>query len=268
MTYFPYFLTGIIYILSFPNFNISALAWVAIVPLIIGIDNEKNILDLIKKCFLSGLVVFLGSMFWLTKVTFPGYLILSVYLALYFILFGIIRYYNKNNILIPFSWTVLEFIRGNFGSGMPWLLLGASQYKYLPLIQIANITGVYGVSFFVASGNAIILTIIKCNNVRQKIYSIVLLVLLFSALAGYGVYTLNNQSIVEKIKIAIVQPNISQDVKWDPEYTNWMLNELENLSLKINYADLIIWPETALPTLEESKTLSNEISLFAKKNKF
>src|SRR5439155_1030079 len=54
----------------------------------------------------------------------------------------------------PFIWVALEWLRTYLFSGLPWALLGYSQYQWLPVIQIADHTGVYGVSFLVVLVNA------------------------------------------------------------------------------------------------------------------
>lgn len=252
MTYLFYLLTSFFYILSFPNFNLSYLAWICLIPLIFAIDREKDIFYVIRNCFLCGWIIFLSSMYWLINVTWLGYILVTLYLAFYMVLFGVIRFYNKNFFTVPLAWTALEFIRSNFLGGIPWLLLGASQYNFLPLIQISNITGVYGVSFVIALVNV---------GIVKRRFSCVLILLL---VIGYGEYNLKRPTIGQKIKIGIVQPNVPQDVKWDPEYTDWMLEKLETLTGKIKGADLVIWPETAVPTFTETAGLFKEIIAFVK----
>lgn len=242
-----YLLTSIFYILSFPGFNLFWLAWVCLMPLIIAIDREKDILSVVRNCLLSGWIIFLGTMYWLTNVTWLGYFLVTFYLACYVALFGIIRFYNKNFITVPLAWAVLEFTRSNLLGGIPWLLLGASQYGFLSLIQIANVTGVYGVSFIVALCNIGIF--------RGRIFSLLVFILVII----YGKYNLGKTVPFEKIKIGIAQPNVPQDIKWDPEYTDWMLDKLERLSVGIGNADLIVWPETSVPTLTETPGLLERI---------
>lgn len=63
-------------------------------------------------------------------------------------------------VVAPCIWTALEFIRSFFLSGFPWFFIGHTQYRYLPLIQICDIAGVYGVSFIVVTVNACIADLI------------------------------------------------------------------------------------------------------------
>jgi len=259
MKLFFYFLTSLFYILSFPAADFSWIAWVCLVPMINAIDMEKNIRTVILNSLLCGWSVFLGSMYWLTYITFVGWLILTFCLAWYFVIFAIVRFYDKRFFSVPIAWTALEFIRGNFLGGMPWLLLGSSQYNFISLIQISNITSVYGVSFVVALVNAGI------ADVLQKKYKGILIALLVLILVCvYGQYNLGKKVPEDKIKIGIVQPNISQEVKWDPKYTEWMFENLSELTKKIKSVDVIVWPETVLPTIMETSSIFNSIKNMAK----
>lgn len=231
-----------------------------LVPLVLAVDKEKDIISVIRNSLLCGWIIFLGSMYWLTNVTWLGYVLVTFYMAWYIVLFSIVRFYNKSFIMIPIAWTVLEFIRSNFLGGIPWLLLGASQHGSLQLIQISNIAGVYGVSFVVALVNAGIVDVL-----RKRFTGLFVCICVLPLVILYGRLELNKIYDGEKINIGVVQPNVSQDVKWDPNATGWMVERLEKLSEEINEADLLIWPETAVPTLTEDKDLLERVSLFVKK---
>lgn len=252
MTLPLYLLTSLLYIFSFPNFNLTWLAWICLIPLVIAVDKEKDVVCVIRNCLLCGWIIFLGSMYWLTYVTWLGYILVTFYLAWYIVLFGVIRFYNKNFIAVPLVWTVLEFIRSNFLGGIPWLLLGASQYAFLPVIQISNITGVYGVSFLIA--------LVNIGIIKRRFSCILVLLLAI----GYGGYCFKKPATGQKIKVGIVQPNVPQDVKWDPAYTDWMLEKLEILTRSIKGADIFVWPETAVPTFTETAGLFKIIISFIK----
>lgn len=255
-----YLLSGIFYILSFPKFNFYWLAWISLVPLIIAIDKEKDLKKVIRGTLLSGWVVFLGGMYWLTQVTWVGCLILTFYLSLYFVVFGVIRFYYKNFFIIPLSWTVLEFIRGFFGGGMPWLLIGSSQSCFLPLIQIANITGVYGVTFIVVLINAGIVELLRKKKTGPLFFSLIVFILVVL----YGVVQLRKPVTGEKLSVGIVQPNIPQSIKWDPEYEDAMVTKLKILTRKVVPCDLVVWPETAVPSLGEDRQMREEVCSFVK----
>ena len=115
-----------------------------------------------RTAYLCGLMFFGGTLYWLmnagvylgsTVVMFLGVALLIFYLALYFGVWGWAYSLLKNEsaivklFLLSSVWVVLEFIRGHFLSGFDWVSLGYSQYKVLPVIQMADMTGVVGVSF-------------------------------------------------------------------------------------------------------------------------
>lgn len=255
-----YFFAGILYIFSFPNFNLTWLAWGCLIPLIIAVDKEKDLAGAVRNSFICSWIIFLGSMYWLINVTVIGWIVVTFYMAWYIVFFAVIRFYNKSFIAIPVAWTALEFIRGNFLGGIPWLLLGSSQYSFLSLIQISNIAGVWGVTFVVALVNAGIL-----YAMRKKIVYFAVALLVFAAVILYGRFQLSDAKYETGMRIGIVQPDVPQDIKWDPGATGRMLDILEDLTYRIDKADLIVWPETAVPTLTEDEKTLDRVSLTVKK---
>jgi apolipoprotein N-acyltransferase len=149
-------------------------------------------------------------------------------------------------------------IQARFLSGFPWNLLGASQYRMLPLIQIASVAGIYGVSFVVVWFSAALL----CTFVRlarqpgRRGWSMELIApaLSVALLLGWGVQRAKSEDSGErKIRIALVQPSIPQEIVWDQTYEKKAgrfasLLELSRAALT-NKVDLLVWPEAALPDL-------------------
>lgn len=258
-------LSAILLIFAFPPFNIWLLAWVAFVPLFFAIDNQRPLKAFLMS-YLSGFLFFLGTMYWLIHVTLPGMIIVVAYLALYFGVFGIIirnAIHNTRYVIlfyIPAAWVTLEWIRSHVLTGFGWQLLGYSQSFNLPVIQIADITGIYGVSFLIIMLSSAVFVYIK--NFRKKPDAIMQLaaagVIIFLTVS-YGVFRLNNVFTGEKIKVTVVQGNIPQNEKWDRSFTENILSKyiwLTKEAAKEN-PDLIIWPETSVPGFIE-----NESNLF------
>src|SRR3989344_7891938 len=130
-------------------------------------------------------VLFFGLLgYWLTFVSVLGFVLLSFYLALYFSVFGVLirRFLNPANffdrldvkknvqaaLFVPAFWVALEYLRGWIISGLPWALLAHSQWKNLPVIQIADLTGVYGVSYFVMAVNWLFFRLLQIFFSRKK----------------------------------------------------------------------------------------------------
>lgn len=253
-------LSGLLLILSFPNFNLWFLAWFALVPLFFAIENQGPFKAFLI-AYLTGVLFFLGTIYWLIHVTLPGMVFSVLYLALYFGIFGLVltpspKPQAPSLFLAPAAWTALEWLRSNGTFGFGWVLLGHSQSQNLPIIQISDYTGAYGVSFLIIAVNSAIFLTIRNFNKRKASALPVLLVgfLVFISLA-YGYLRLNNIFTGERLKVSVVQGNIPQEVKWNDAFREEIINRYEALTRKAaeNKPDLIIWPETSVPGFLESE---------------
>ena len=154
------FLSSVLLIFSFPRCDLWFLAWGALVPFFFLIDGKKRG-NAFGAAYALGIIFFLGTLYWFIHVTFVGMILIALYLAIYFGFFGLgYSYFEKESlskriIILPSLWITLEYIRGHLMSGFGWLNLGHSQYKIIPLIQIADTTGVYGISFLVVMVNVL-----------------------------------------------------------------------------------------------------------------
>ena len=277
-------LSAILLIISFPNFNLWILAWVGFVPLFFAIENKSKARAFFLS-YITGIIFWTGTIYWLIHVTLLGQILLILYLALYFGIFGyLISFFSIRYTLyaIPSIWVLLEYIRGHLFTGFPWALLGYSQYLNLPIIQIADIAGAWGVSFLVMMVNVIIKEIIgsrfKVQGSRQKRNYKFLFVAcgLWLVACGYGVYKLyllpvypersrgapclsraKSRGALRPIKISVIQGNIPQELKWNPGAKDFIMNKYFTLTRQAveGKPDLIIWPEAALPVVLEEEPI-------------
>jgi len=254
-------LSAILLILAFPGFNLWILAWVAFVPFMMAI-REKTPKQAFLLGYLCGIIFFAGTIYWLSHVTVAGLIILVLYLSLYFGVFGAlvtclgprprqihagIGHSGATVFILPAIWVGLEFIRANILSGFGWALLGYSQWLNLPIIQIADITGVYGVSFLIMLVNiAIACAVVNRRAGLNLLYGLLFVVAL---IVFYGFIKLNAPAEGEPIKISIIQGNVPQHEKWDPDRQEAILEKYTQSSIKasLDEPQLIIWPETAVP---------------------
>lgn len=146
-------------------------------------------------------------------------------------------------LIFPMVWTLFEWLRVWFLTGFPWLSLGYSQID-IPISGMAPIIGVYGVSWAIAvSAGAVILLMRGVNHIRVQV-SLILLVLWGSAfLLGRIEWS---DTIDEPIKVSLVQGNVPQITKWDPDMIWKGLERYANLTRKHWDSDLIVWPENAI----------------------
>ena len=153
------------------------------------------------------------------------------------------------------AWVALEMIQARLFSGLPWNLLGVSQYRMLPLIQIASWCGVYGVSFLVAwfsvalwCGVAVVL--LRPQRSRLWMGELLLPLAVAIAVAYWGVQVMVSPKPAKTIKLALVQPSIPQTVIWNPDAGPKRFAELMALSEEAlaKKPDVLVWPEAAMPS--------------------
>jgi len=249
-------LSGLLLCLLFPKFDMEILAWVSLVPLFFAIHRE-NLLTSFYLGFITGFVSFLGILYWVIVAvnSYGGIhfipsglilLLLVVYLSLYVALFAFLINYIRQRtqwdmlIVAPFLWVALEYIRSFFLTGFPWATLGYSQYLNLPLIQVADITGVYGISFLILLVNSAIYDFIFIMGRGERpppLREGVIVLAILSVVFGYGVAQIrrveNISSRQQKIKIGLAQGNIDQSLKWNPAYQEETIRIYQNLSLTL-----------------------------------
>jgi apolipoprotein N-acyltransferase len=174
-SFFPIWLalgTGVLLFLSFPGAaGLWPLAWVALVPLLLALKNVRPGVAA-RLGLLAGMVHYVSLLYWIIIVlgkygnlplwvSLPALLLLSLYMSSYLALFCalISRVWKQREISVvwvaPLLWVGLDFVRSFLFSGFPWQDLGYSQYKALLLIQIADLTGHFGITFHIVLVNSV-----------------------------------------------------------------------------------------------------------------
>jgi len=156
-------------------------------------------------------------------------------------------------LVMPALWVLLEWLRGQLLGGFPWLYLGYAQVD-TPFASVAPFSGVLAVSLFAAiAGSAVILILI--GTLKQRLLAVAALIALFGIglLAGQADFAVPEG---EAVKIAVVQNNVSLADKWDAGKAEQIVNGYLEASANETSADLIVWPEAALPVyLDQLPTL-------------
>ena len=270
--------SGLLLTASFPNIELNWLAWVAIVPLLIAI-RDVGVKQSIRLGFIMGITHYITLLYWLayTMRTY-GYLpwllcvpililfavVLSTCVALFSAVIARLRFSPFSGlIIIPTLWVALEFFRSFAFTGFPWGIVGHSQYLVLPMIQVSDILGAYGVSFLIVLVNtALFFYYLRIRNhdwkgreINKRFVGVSLgiCLLLVSLNWLYGSWRLTQidrrlaSASVKRVKV--VQGNISQSVKWNPDFQISTIDTYLRLSLSEKGAkpDLLVWPETAMP---------------------
>lgn len=210
-------------------------------------------------------------------MTYIAWILLSLYCAAYFLGFVFCTRFVISRLRLPFViiapcvWAALEFIRSFFLSGFPWFFIGHTQYQYLPIIQVSDITGVYGISFIIIMVNAGIADLIlyvAAHSSASNSSSLhrfpgrkfaffgltcILPFVLLAIILAYGFCWLNHYKPQKGPALCMVQGNIPQEVKFESNEEDEIsiLKKYTDLSMGIKGkpVDLLVWPETMVPGL-------------------
>ena len=275
LDYFWAALSGGLLVLSFPLVNLWPFAWFFLVPLLVC-TRGKHGKDAFFLGAFAGVIAYLGLIYWVVvavhrygniplPLAIPILLLLVIYLSLYWGVFAFFASFAKDKgewivlLAIPAFWVGLEYLRSFLLSGFPWALVGYSQYLNTSFVQIADMTGIYGVSFLLILINTLLFLWIVAWSERKRgpiigtIFTMALLALTFA----YGYWKINAPLKTEKgLTVGVAQGNIPQDVKWDSAFQKRTLTIYRDLSLELKEQSpgLIVWPETAVPSYFPSGT--------------
>lgn len=241
--------------LAFPRFDIEALAFVALVPLFVALEG-LSVKQAAWLGFVFGLHWAVFLLYWLSPATTPGFILVVIYQGLFTALFAFLyvaaRRFTPVPALVaaPVLWVAVEWLRNLGYLAFPWAFLAYTQYKWNLLIQVADLAGVWPVSLAVVVVN--VLAYYVLNNRRDVATWLRAgggVAVLLGGLCLYGALARVPAREGEPIRVAVVQPDVDQDIKWDPAYREETMRTLYRLTAaaKTEGARLVIWPETATP---------------------
>jgi len=245
-----------------PPFNISFLAWIALVPFVLGCLISKKTWPIVLFAYLISLVYWLGNLYWMILVTVPGGIAFCIYMAVYWPILAVcLRYCAQRRVPLWLTLPILvvgaEAFQGLCFRGFGWRYLGHSQYANITIIQIADLFGAGGVSFLVAMVSGLIADLVPatCGGVRPprtaaaKFVGIILTIFVVIAVFFYGRYRINQSAgfLVEGPKIGVVQSNVPVVASKDSEppetsFLNMLIDSRDCLQTAAPV--MIIWPET------------------------
>jgi apolipoprotein N-acyltransferase len=291
-------LSGLLCVFCFAPFNQSWLCWIALTPLTCAVwfsgrNSKRPWLRNLLLGYFTGVVFFTGTFAWLGSlgILFDNFwmrglsLLLSTYLGLYFAFWawfvGLLAPRNflgsTRNLLIAFlaasAWVALEWTRGWLFSGFGWNGLGVALHGNWALIQVAEFTGVAGLSFVVVFANIIAVTtpvrlyFETRNQQMRPHFDFTLTLAGIIGLLTFSLYRVRTSPPTQPLHVAAVQADVAQREKFDPQFTAEILDRFARLSdIALHSSpspDLMVWPESSLP--DSVRNVNTESYQFATK---
>jgi len=189
---------------------------------------------------------------------------LAAYVALFPAAFGAGAAWLGPGVAGPFVlaalWTALDHLRSFFLTGFPWATLGYALHRDPPLLALSAWTGVYGLSFAAVLAGAALAELVRRPTRRptgrrfvpRRAWVALAAVGLLHAL-GAGLRLAEpapaDAGSGASVRVAVLQGNIDQGVKWSPAWAERTLGIYEDLTRRAagRGAELVVWPETAVP---------------------
>lgn len=257
-------LTGLLLILCFPHAQLTLLGWVALTPLVATLTVPRSRGRCFWLGYLAGLVFFAGTCAWiydvmriygqLSPLAAGGVLLLFVvgfalFLGFFSLLVGELarRWQLLALVLMPFVWVATEWLRTYiFFGGFPWNLLGYAVAPHIGWVQPAAYTGVYGISFLLASGSALVGGY-WLGPTRSRAFALLSAAFLLLSAVFWGWQL---PPVATSNTAVLVQTNLPQQEAFDPrwiEHNPQEIAQLEELTRETarqqSGPTLVVWPE-------------------------
>ena len=252
-------ISGVLLSLAFPRTSIHWLAWFALAPLMYYTYRLSWRRALICAAAF-GLGFFASLLHWIGIFGRLPWAALSVFQCLFIVAFVAAAKLIGSRLgswgrfaLPPALWVGFEWIRSLGMFGFTWGDLGYSQYKVLPIVQLASLTGVWGVSLLIALSNSALASLAAARGNPGRLSAariqIILVGIAILSAAALGLASLRRPAgrTGEPIRAAVIQGNINQDAEQDVAYRDRTWRTYRTMTLAAEKADLIVWPETVVP---------------------
>jgi apolipoprotein N-acyltransferase len=266
----PALLSGVLLFAAFQPIALGAASFFALAPLIFALLRKPySRAEAFRAGYWFGIVFFLLLMWWILKllpsagVTVPGLMtpsliLLTLYLSLYPGFFCLLLVWLSRGksvagfFLAPSLWILIEFGRSRGELAFPWGVIGYGLARHAHFIQTASWVGLFGVSFLAVLANAFFGTALLARSKPKRIVLLTLGVLLVAGMGLHGWKKVSEYAPQESdssVSVALVQPNVSLEVKWKPEFQDSTFRLIDRLAriAASGGAELIVFPETCAP---------------------
>ena len=279
--------SALLLLLSFPPFDCGFLAWFGLAPLLFAL-RQKGALAASGLAFLFGCLFSLGTFYWFLtflEINSFKFILMIIAFSLYFLIFGYL-YRQICRVIGPFIiigapslWVAIEYVRSNLSFlSFPWNLIGYSQYRYLSIIQISDIAGIYGISFLIVMVNQLLsqgFDLIESQNqsifFRSKLnfnntFPIVLTVLILISTLVYGKVSRTLPESNKHLRVASIQANVVIRDNMSVAEQKDHLKAYQQLTNEVvdKKPALIVWPASSLPAPITSPLVYYTVSRLAR----
>lgn len=252
---------------AYAPFGQFYLAWAALVPWLVSIRDARTLRAAFFWGWLGGAGFYALSLSWLWRATIPGTIGLACYLSLFHGLAASIMRSTglldprrtaavMQVILIAVVWAGVEWMRGFALGGFPWIFISQTQTSLPAMCQVADITGSYGVSFWIMSINALGFAAFVHRDRRDVLPAAATVAAILGAVLGYGVFRLGQSSTSPGPRIMVVQPNHPHERGGRRTVTQEQQLEFHLITTRqalkeasAKPVDLVVWSETVMPGL-------------------
>jgi apolipoprotein N-acyltransferase len=263
-TFFLPLLSGLLLGVSFPTWpslHLEPLAWFALLPLLLSLEHEERFGSFFRKSWAAMLLFSLITLWWVCLATFVGGVLTVLLQSLFSTVPLMVFYHFKKRsgvrfalLALPFVWTGWEWAYMQQDFSLGWLTFGNSQANLLWMVQYADLTGVWGVSFWLVLFNVLALLLVRGKesfSARAGIAALMIVMIAAPLLYARQVFRNADQArLYPRIRVTLAQPNIDPHEKWGgvgPQETLSLLFGLTGRAVSEEHPDLVIWPETAIP---------------------
>jgi apolipoprotein N-acyltransferase len=271
--FFAAAVSGVLLACSFPSAAIGWLAFVALAPMVAAIASADSALEAFLLGWLGYAITWLITVPWVIKVMsqYGGlpyatgvtlFVAMSIYLGLYGGLFSFLvsllhlgaRF--RGWLLVPLAWAATEYARTYLFSGFPWNLISAAIINYTALIRVDRWVGPYATGALVMLPSIVLAWLLVTRPGRRSALrvagAVAICVALWSVIGAVALSVDRREERSDRshrYRAALIQPNISQEMRWSDTSTVDIFQRMVRLSEAASavHPDVIIWPESTVP---------------------
>ena len=258
---------ALLLLLVYPPFHLLLPSFVCVVPVVwllaAAADDPRPLRRRLVQGFWygflsQGLVLYwmIAALWHFSRLAAAGYAVTILFMGLFTaVLFATVGWVTARTavplvVVLPVGWTTLEWLVGHLADvAFPWLGLGTSLTGYPILVQIADVVGARGITFLLVAANVLLATA-WLERGRRAVRCAALVGAGVVVALGYGVWRERTLALRSLGTVALVQPNVGFQDKWERDAARRIFDDLLVLSREAIAAgdpDLVLWPEAAIP---------------------